>query len=151
LPISGIASLNLAYAGESEGGIYHSIYDDFFWFTHFNDAGFVFGRALAQTAGTAAMRLADADLLPFNFVDLTSTVRGYVNDLQRLAENQSDQIRELNRQISEGVFSATSDPQTQSVAPMPEPVPPHLNFAPLQNALDALTQSASHYERVYAT
>jgi N-acetylated-alpha-linked acidic dipeptidase len=150
LDFAGIASLNLAYAGESEGGIYHSIYDDFFWFTHFNDAGFVYGRAMAQTAGTAAMRLADADLLPFNFADLTSTVRGYVNDLQRVAENQSDQIRERNRQISEGVFNATSDPQKQAVAPMPEAVPPHLNFAPLQNALDALNQSANHYQRVYA-
>jgi N-acetylated-alpha-linked acidic dipeptidase len=95
------------------------------------------------------MRLADADLLPFNFADLTSTVRGYVNDLQHVAENQSDQIRERNRQISEGVFSATSDPQKQSVAPTPEAVPPHLNFAPLQNALDALNQSANHYQRVY--
>jgi N-acetylated-alpha-linked acidic dipeptidase len=150
LDFAGIASLNLAYTGESEGGIYHSIYDDFYWFTHFNDGGFVYGRALAQTAGTAVMRLADADLLPFNFVDLVTTVRGYVNDLQRLAETQRDQIRERNSQISEGAFSATSDPQKQSVAPTPEAVPPHLNFAPLQNALDALNQSADHYQRAYA-
>ena len=65
----GVASLNLAFGGEDGGGIYHSIYDDFYWYTHFADSDFVYGRALAQTAGTAMMRLADADLLPFDFAD----------------------------------------------------------------------------------
>ena len=150
LDFAGIASLNLGYGGESEGGIYHSAYDDFYWYTHFDDTTFAYGRALAQTAGTAAMRLADADLLPFNFGDLLSTVREYVNDLQRLAENQSNQIRDRNREISEGILSATSDPEKPFVAPVPEALPPHLNFAPLQNALDALNRSAEHYQRVYA-
>lgn len=150
LDFAGVASVNLDFSGETDGGIYHSVYDDFYWFTHFGDVGFLYGRALAQTAGTAVLRLADADLLPFNFTDLLSTVRGYVNDLQRLAENQSNQIRERNRQISEGVFSATSDPRKPLVPPAPEAVPPHLNFAALQNALDAFNQSADHYQRVHA-
>jgi N-acetylated-alpha-linked acidic dipeptidase len=150
LDFAGVASLHLEYSGEGNGGVYHSVYDDFYWFTHFDDVGFLYGRALAQTAGTAVMRLADADLLPFNFGDLASTVRGYVNELQRLAESQSDQIRERNRQISEGVFSATSEPGKPFVPPAAEAVPPHLNFAPLQDGLDALNQSADHYQRVYA-
>lgn len=149
LDFAGVASVNLAYGGESEGGIYHSIYDDFYWFTHFNDGKFVYGRALAQTAGTAAMRLADSDLLPFNFSDLFSTVRGYIGELERLAENQSNQIRERNRQISEGVFSATADSEKPFVPPVPEAVPPHLNFAPLQNALEALNRGAERYQRAY--
>ena len=150
LDFAGVASVNLDFSGETDGGVYHSVYDDFYWFTHFSDVGFLYGRALAQTAGTSVLRLADADLLPFNFSDLFSTVRGYVNELQRLAENQSNEIRERNRQISEGVFSATSDPSKPLVPPAPEAVPPHLNFAALQNALDAFNQSADHYQRVYA-
>jgi len=142
--------MNFDYGGESDGGVYHSIYDDFYWLTHFNDRDFAYGRALAETAGTAGMRLADADLLPFNFGDLTSTVRGYVNDLQQLAHNQADQIQERNRQISEGVFKATSDPRVASLPPSPEEVPPHLNFAPLQNAVDSLSHSADRYQKVYA-
>src|SRR5436190_20435268 len=63
----GIASLSLGYGGEDESGIYHSIYDDFYWYTHFSDTAFVYGRALAQAAGQAVMRLADAELLPFAF------------------------------------------------------------------------------------
>src|SRR3989304_783289 len=42
----GIATLDLAYGGEDEGGIYHSIYDDFYWYERFSDTDFVSGRAL---------------------------------------------------------------------------------------------------------
>jgi uncharacterized glyoxalase superfamily protein PhnB len=52
---------------EDGGGIYHSIYDDFYWYTHFADMDFRYGRALAETIGTVVMRLADADLLPYDF------------------------------------------------------------------------------------
>ena len=54
-------TLNLGFGGEDEGGIYHSIYDDFFWYTHFSDTDFAYGRALAQTVGLAVLRLADAE------------------------------------------------------------------------------------------
>ena len=45
----GVASLNIGFGGEDGGGIYHSIYDDFYWYTHFSDTNFVYGRALSQT------------------------------------------------------------------------------------------------------
>src|SRR6202008_4965192 len=50
----GVASLNIGLGGEDGGGIYHSIYDDFYWYTHFSDTDFVYGRALAQTGWTGA-------------------------------------------------------------------------------------------------
>src|SRR5439155_1745706 len=80
---AGIASLNLGYGGEGGGGVYHSIYDDFKWYTTFDDTSFVYGRALAQTVGTAVMRLADAELLPYEFGDFAETVGGYVRELQK--------------------------------------------------------------------
>ena len=46
-------TLNGGFGGEDGGGIYHSIYDGFYWYTHFSDTSFVYGRALAQTVGTA--------------------------------------------------------------------------------------------------
>ena len=71
----GVASLNLGYGGEDDGGIYHSIYDDFYWYTRFSDTEFVYGRALAQTAGLVVLRLADAALLPFEFGAFADTMR----------------------------------------------------------------------------
>ena len=141
----GVASLNFGFGGEDGGGIYHSIYDDFYWFTHFSDTDFVYGRALAQAGSTAMMRLADADLLPFEFGDLADTVQMYLKELKALAQKTQDDIRERNQEIEEGVFQATNDPRRPLVPPSVEAVPPHLDFAPLENAVDTLNRSAAEY------
>jgi len=143
----GVASLNIGFGGEDKGGIYHSIYDDFYWFTHFSDTDFVYGRALAQTGGTAVMRLADADLLPFEFGNFAETVQTYLKELKALSQKMQDDIRERNREIEEGVFKATNDPKKPLIPPAVETVPPHLNFAPLENAVDVLTRSAAEYHK----
>ena len=144
---NGVASLNIGFGGEDGGGIYHSIYDDFYWYTHFSDTDFVYGRALAQTGGTAVMRLADADLLPFEFGDFADTVQTYVKELKTLAQKTQDDIHERNREIEEGVFKATNDPKRPLIPPAVETVPPHLNFAPLENAADALNRGAAEYRK----
>jgi N-acetylated-alpha-linked acidic dipeptidase len=143
----GVASLNIGFGGEDGGGIYHSIYDDFYWYTHFSDTDFVYGRALAQTGGTAVMRLADADLLPFEFSDFADTVQTYLKELKALSQKMQDDIRERNREIEEGVFRATDDPRQPLVPPAAEEPPPHLNFAPLENAAEALNRSAGEYHK----
>jgi N-acetylated-alpha-linked acidic dipeptidase len=148
---AGVASLNLGFEGEDGGGVYHSVYDDFFWYTHFDDSAFVYERALAQTMGTAVMRLADADVLPFDFATLAETVRRYAGELRDLWSKELDDARERNRELDEGVFKAIADPHATFVAPAPESLPPHINFAPLDNAVDALARSAARYERALAT
>ena len=143
----GIASLNLGFGGEGGGGEYHSIYDDFYWYTHFSDTSFVYGRALAQTTGTAVMRFADADLLPYDFTSLAETIRKYVEELKQLLKKERDEIIEQNTQIQEGLLAATADPREKFVPPPLEAVPPYLNFAPLDNAVDTLSRSASRYHK----
>lgn len=146
---TGIASLNLGFDGEDGGGIYHSIYDDFYWFTHFSDTDFVYGRALAQTSATAVMRLADADILPFEFSDFSDTMETYVKELKTLLQQKQDEVRERNREIQEGVFQATLDPRRPTVAPKVEEVAPFINFAPLDNALAELANAAEAYKKAY--
>jgi N-acetylated-alpha-linked acidic dipeptidase len=143
----GVASLNLSYGDEDGGGVYHSIYDDFFWYTHFSDTDFSYGRALSQTAGTTVMRLADAELLPYEFTALADTIHRYLDELQKLLQTKRDEVIERNKELEEGVFMATADPKKTSVPPSLEEVPPHLNFTPLQNASDALTHSAQRYQK----
>jgi N-acetylated-alpha-linked acidic dipeptidase len=143
----GIATLDMAYGGEDDGGIYHSIYDDFYWYTHFSDTNFVYGRAMAQTVGTSVLRLADAQVLPFDFTDFADTVGMYTKELQKLLADKQDEIRERNQEIEEGMFKATFDPRRPTVAPEKAEVPPHLNFAPMQNALDSLTRTSKHYQQ----
>jgi len=142
----GIPSLNLGYGGEDGGGIYHSIYDDFYWYTHFADTSFVYGRALAQTVGIAVMRLADAEVLPYEFKDLAETVKKYTDEVKTLLSDEQAKARETAMALDEGVYAATSDPHEPTVAPKRDSIPPYLNFAPLDNAVDALTRAAGHYE-----
>jgi N-acetylated-alpha-linked acidic dipeptidase len=151
LDFLGIASMDIRYGGEdNSAGVYHSIYDDFYWFTHFDDVSFLYGKALSQTIGTAVMRMADADLLPYDFNSLTGTVRRYETELEALAQTGRDQIIERNRQIDDKVFDATSDPQEKFVPPSRENVPPFLNFAPLRNAVEALARASERYGRAHS-
>jgi N-acetylated-alpha-linked acidic dipeptidase len=147
----GIASINLAYGGEDPGGgQYHSIYDDFYWYTHFEDTNFVYGRALAQTAGTMVMRMADADVIPFQYADFADTIHTYVGEVKKLADSMRAQIKERNTEIADGVYVALEDPKKKSVPPTVEAVPPYLNFAPLDQASDDLTAAATAYEKAFS-
>jgi N-acetylated-alpha-linked acidic dipeptidase len=148
---AGIAVLNLSFGGlDRSDGVYHSIYDDYFHFTTFLDTDFAYGRALSQTAGSLVVRLADADVLPFQFTNLADTVQVYVDELQALLRDQQADVRERNRQIEEGVFAAIADARRPLTAPVVERVPPSINFAPLENAAEGLTQAAERYRKALA-
>jgi N-acetylated-alpha-linked acidic dipeptidase len=145
----GIASLNLGYGGEDRGGIYHSIYDDFYWFTHFSDTSFVYGRALAQAAGISVLRLANADLLPFAFANLAETVQGYVKELRSLRDKRAEEIVDRNKAIDEGLYRLASDPRSPVTAPEREAPAAELNFGALDSAVDSLTRAAARYDSAY--
>jgi N-acetylated-alpha-linked acidic dipeptidase len=83
---AGIASLNLGFGGSDGGGVYHSIYDTFAWYTKFSDGDFVYGKALAQVMTTTLTRLADAPVLPFEFATLARTVKNYVDEIHKEAQ-----------------------------------------------------------------
>jgi N-acetylated-alpha-linked acidic dipeptidase len=147
----GVASVNLGYSGEDQGsGQYHSVYDDFYYYTHFADTTFDYERALAQTAGTMVMRMADADILPFQFSDLADTVHLYDTQLKALAEDMREQAKERDREINEGVYKALYDPKKLMVPPPAEAIPPYLNFAPLDQASDDLTDAARAFDNAFA-
>jgi N-acetylated-alpha-linked acidic dipeptidase len=145
----GIASVNLYFGGEDEGGIYHSIYDDFFWYTRFSDTDFAYGRALAQTTGTLLLRLCDGDILPFDFQGLADTVARYVKEVSDLATEARESAAEKNLQIEEKIAWAIADPKKPFVAPRSEAPVPHFDFSELHNAAAALTAAAQEYDRVF--
>jgi len=143
----GIASLNLGYGGEDGGGSYHSIYDSFDHYTRFADADFSYGLALAQTAGRAVIRLADSDVLPFEFMNFSDTVGKYAREVAKLADDMRDETEELNRRLKDKTFDAVADPKEVFMAPKPKDAVPFLNFSPLQNAVAKVQHSARNYDR----
>ena len=142
--------MNIGYGGENDANAYHSVYDDFYWYTHFIDTDFSYGRALAQTGGTAVMRLADADLIPFEYTELAETIGRYVTELEKQLKEKQDEITERNLELKEGLFTAVADPHKTSVPPPHETNPPYMNFAPLKNGVEAIKRSAERYEAAVA-
>jgi len=141
----GIASLNIGYGGENRGGEYHSRYDTVDHYTRFGDPGFRYGIALAQTAGHAVLRLAEADLLPFEFGRPAATFSGYVDELIRLTDEMREEHQLENRLIREGHYEAVADPTKTWITPEPRDPVPHLSFAPLRTALTELHEGARRY------
>jgi N-acetylated-alpha-linked acidic dipeptidase len=147
---AGIPALDMQFGGEDEGDQYHSIYDDFYWYTHFVDTDFSYGRALAQTAGTVILRLADADLIPVDYSPQADAIAKYESDLEKLLKDKQDEIAEQNLELQEGVFKASVDPHKTFVPPPQEAVPPFVNFSPLKNAIEHLKKSADLYSQALA-
>ena len=88
--------------------------------------------------------------MPFDFEGFASTVKKYLSDVQELLETNQAEIRERNAEISDGVFNANSDPAEPVLPPAVALVPPHFNFAPLQNALQELSDSSDHLSAAWA-
>jgi N-acetylated-alpha-linked acidic dipeptidase len=143
----GIASLDISYGGEDHGGIYHSIYDDFYWYTHFGDTTFAYGRAMAQTNGTLVLRMAQADLLPYDFASLADTLHVYTNELKGLLETRRSEAAARKTELEFNAYALTADPRHPMIAPSALETPPFLNFAPLDNALTALDSAAAHFTK----
>jgi N-acetylated-alpha-linked acidic dipeptidase len=147
---AGISTLNLGFGGEADGTQYHSVYDDFYWYTHFVDTDFVYGRALAQTSGSAVMRLADADLIPLDYAPQAEAIGKYEGELEKLLKDKQEEFTERNLELQEGVFRAINDPRRPTVPPPVEAVPPYINFAPMKNALEVLNKSSDRYSKALA-
>ena len=116
-----IASLDLGFGGDDGGGIYHSIYDSFYWYTNFSDGTFVHGAALSKTIGTALLRLANADILPFEFHGTADALRQYVEEIEKLAAADAATV--------------AGDPSTST---------------PMRTAVTRLSKAAADYERTMA-
>ena len=142
----GIASLNLGFGGEDRSGTYHSAYDTP-WFTdHFGDKEEAYGPVLAQTAGTLVMRAASADVLPYNFSILASTLKGYDGELKELLKSLQGEARTRKRELDMHLYALVDDPQRPLHAPPALEPPPDMNFSALDDSISALEKAAAHLE-----
>jgi N-acetylated-alpha-linked acidic dipeptidase len=84
----GMPVFNLGFVGPY--GVYHSAYDDFFWMNHFGDPGYRYHTLMSQLWGALALRLANADLLPFDFASYAANIREFVNELSKGMTTRND-------------------------------------------------------------
>jgi len=138
----GVPTLDLAYGGESAGGEYHSIYDSYDDYKRFKDPDFKYGVALAQTAGHAVLRMADAELLPFDFRNLHATINRFTTDLTDLTKSMHESTAIDNAMIKANVYTLAADPTKPYHSPAVKDTVPALNFTALKIALDSLKKNA---------
>jgi len=146
----GIASLNIGFGGEDGSGTYHSIYDSYSHYFKFSDPGFKYGIALSKVCGHSVLRLANADVLPFDFANFADTVGVYVNEVTRLADSLREDAKTANQMITSGMWRAVQDPTDKLSTPKLKSEVPNINFEPLKNALAKLKNSAAEYQKAAA-
>lgn len=91
------------------------------------------------------LRIADSDLLPFDYSPQADAIAQYASDLEKLLKDKQAEITERNQEIQEGAFTTTADPHKTFVPPRIEALPPFMNFAPMKNSIESLKKSAERY------
>ena len=144
-----VPSLDLGYGGEDNGGDYHSIYDSYDNYIRFKDPGFYYGVALSQTAGRTALRMANADVLPFDFRHLYTTVNDYTKELIDLLQQTKENTEIENQLIRSNDYTLAADPTKTFIVPKAKDEVPYLDFSPLQNALSSLQKSSDSLSKAW--
>jgi len=118
-------------------------------FRRFKDSGFVYGVTLSKTAGRIMLRLADADVLPFEFNTLYKTINDYVGEVKKLLDDERAETEVQNKLIREKLFDMAKDPKKVSVTPELKEDVPYLNFSSLENAMVQLKEKAEDFQKIY--
>ncbi len=134
----GIPSLNISFGGEDQYGVYHSNYDSYDHFVKFVDPDFQYTLATSQLGGRMMLRLASAPSLPFRLDPLARSVRTWTNEVVKLADDLRASTKKQNELIRSGALKLAADPRLTFVPPEPKEEVPHINFAPLLNAVSKL-------------
>ena len=137
----GIASANLSFGGESDSGSYHTLYDTHEHFHRFIDPGNVYGTVLAELTGRATLRLANAQVVPFDFSGLLDNIKKFVAEIEELSEAQRKETARINALIDTGAYTAALDPRKSLRAPRRHDPVPHFNFSPLHNGIAKIERS----------
>jgi N-acetylated-alpha-linked acidic dipeptidase len=82
----GVPSSDVSSSGPY--GVYHSVFDNFAWFKKFGDPDFVYEQQMARVFGLEAMRMADADVLPYDYDEYGKEIVAYVDAARKRAEDK---------------------------------------------------------------
>lgn len=138
----GIPSANIGFGGEGSGGEYHSIYDSYDHYTRFKDPGFQYGTALAKTTGRSMMRLANADVLPFDYSILVNTIGDYLTDVRGQLDQMRNDTELENKLVGDKLFDLAKDPKLGFKSPVAKSSVPFLDFSKVDNAMFQLKSTA---------
>ncbi|MDB5110871.1 MAG: folate hydrolase, partial [Mucilaginibacter sp.] len=138
----GIPTLNIGYGGEGTGGDYHSIFDSYDHYRRFKDPGFAYAYTLSKTIGHTVLRMANAELLPFDFRSLSATIDRYAKELIDITNTMRDNTAIENQLVKDKYFSYAADPTKKINTPTAKSEVPKIDFSALTTALEQLKKSS---------
>ena len=145
---AGVPALNMAFGGESGGGAYHSLYDTYEYYKRFSDGDFIYGTTLSKVNGRLVLRLSEADILPFRFVNMVENIGKFIEENKKLSQTVEQITKLRNKLLDNNDFTISRNPnktylQPERLGPVPE-----FDFKPLDDAFARLSSSAWKYEEV---
>ena len=143
---AGVPALNMAFGGESGGGSYHSLYDTYEHYKRFSDGKFIYGTTLSKVNGRLVLRLSEADILPFRFVNMVDNIGKFVEQNKKLSEDIRKSTKLLNDLLDNNDFAISSNPKKTYLPPKRLRQVPEFDFKPIDAALARLSTSAWKYE-----
>ncbi len=79
----GVPSTDIGSGGPY--GVYHSAFDNYAWFTLNADPHFVYLQEMARVLGLEALRMADCDVLPLDYVPYAKEITSYIEGAKKKA------------------------------------------------------------------
>jgi N-acetylated-alpha-linked acidic dipeptidase len=122
----GVPSAGLSFGGAN--GIYHSNYDTFRFFETFSDTSFEHGAVLARVDGILALRLANADVIPYDIARYGLDIEQHATALEGLARDRGLNVRLDSLRAAARAFAAAA--ASYDVA--------RAEFAPAENGRSAV-------------
>ena len=147
---AGVPALNLGFGGESSGGSYHSIFDSYDHYKRFNDGNYVYGTTLAKVNGRLVLRLSEADILPFRFVNMAENIGSFIESNKKLAKAVEKKTENRNKLLDKKAFTISGNPKKTYLPPKRLSLVPDFDFTPLDESHKRLEVSAWKYEKALA-
>lgn len=138
----GIPSTDIGFGGDY--GVYHSAYDSFYWMENFGDPGFFYHVAAAQLLGTMTLRVADVEVLPFDYTDYANQLREFFNETTRIAKR-----RNLDGSFDEKAMIATLEEFSKEAARVEKKRQDAIRIKPNETELRRLNDALIRVEREF--
>ena len=148
---AGVPALNIGFGGESSGGSYHSIFDSYDHYKRFSDSDYIYGTTLAKVNGRLVLRLSEADILPFRFMNMAENIGTFIESNKKLAKTVAEKTKRRNRLLNEKAFTVSANPKKTYLPPKRLDDVPEFDFTPLEAAHQRLKTSAMNYEKALSS
>ena len=103
----GVPSTDISSGGPY--GVYHSAFDNYAWYTQNADPKFVYLQEMARVFGLEALRMADADVLPYDYVTYAREISSYIDAAKQKSKDQGLSLDLGPAQAAAVRFSAAAE------------------------------------------